>query len=123
VSHANAALTPRHRLRLARLVVEQDRSVVYAARLFNVSWPTAKRWIAVFSVAKKLSAMAMSPPIRQSHRVGDASLARNAGIWAAAYWVPWSWKTLGLAPGGGYGRNAQEARGFRAGAVGVVVAA
>jgi len=44
VSHANAALTPRHRLRLARLIVEQDRSIVYAARLFNVSWPTAKRW-------------------------------------------------------------------------------
>ncbi|WP_104135129.1 IS481 family transposase [Cryobacterium sp. Y62] len=44
MSHANAALTPRHRLRLARLVVEQDRSIVYAARLFNVSWPTAKRW-------------------------------------------------------------------------------
>jgi len=44
VSHANAALTPRHRLRLARLVVEHDHSIVYAARLFNVSWPTAKRW-------------------------------------------------------------------------------
>ena len=44
MSHANAALTPRHRLRLARLVVEENRSVVYAARLFNLSWPTAKRW-------------------------------------------------------------------------------
>jgi len=44
VSHANAALTPRHRPRLARLVVEQDRSMVYARRLFNVSWLTAKRW-------------------------------------------------------------------------------
>ncbi|TFB77971.1 hypothetical protein E3O21_06790 [Cryobacterium flavum] len=44
VSHANAALTPRHRLRLARLIVEQDYSIVSAARMFNVSWPTAKRW-------------------------------------------------------------------------------
>jgi len=44
VSHANVALTRRHLLRLARLVVEQGRSIVYAARLFNVSWPTAERW-------------------------------------------------------------------------------
>jgi len=44
VSHANAALTPRHRLRLARLIVDDHQSVVFAARLYNVSWPTAKRW-------------------------------------------------------------------------------
>jgi transposase InsO family protein len=44
VSHANAALTPRARLRLARLIVEQGWSVSEAAKLFMVSWPTAKRW-------------------------------------------------------------------------------
>ncbi len=44
VSHANAALTPRHRLRLGRAVVEDGWSVSYAAAVFNVSWPTAKRW-------------------------------------------------------------------------------
>jgi transposase InsO family protein len=44
VSHANAALTPRHRLRLARAVVEDGWSIAYAAAVFNVSWPTAKRW-------------------------------------------------------------------------------
>jgi hypothetical protein len=46
VSHANAALTPRHRhrLRIARLVVDDGWPVVQAARQFNVSWPTAKRW-------------------------------------------------------------------------------
>jgi transposase InsO family protein len=44
VSHANAALTPRHRLRLARLVVDQGWPVARAAERFNVSWPTAKRW-------------------------------------------------------------------------------
>src|SRR3712207_5563956 len=44
VSHANAALTPRHRLKLARAVVEDGWSVSYAAAVFNVSWPTAKRW-------------------------------------------------------------------------------
>ncbi|HSP51979.1 MAG TPA: IS481 family transposase [Cryobacterium sp.] len=44
MSHANAALTPRHRLRLARLIVEEHKSIVFAARFYNVSWPTAKRW-------------------------------------------------------------------------------
>ncbi len=44
MSHANAALTPRHRLRLGRAVVEDGWSISYAAAVFNVSWPTAKRW-------------------------------------------------------------------------------
>jgi transposase InsO family protein len=44
VSHANAALTPRARLRLARLVVDQGWPVARAAERYDVSWPTAKRW-------------------------------------------------------------------------------
>jgi len=44
VSHANAALTPRHRLRLARLIVEEGWSTSRAAEFFNVSWRTADRW-------------------------------------------------------------------------------
>jgi transposase InsO family protein len=44
VAHANAALTPRHRLKLARAVVEDGWTIGYAAAVFNVSWPTAKRW-------------------------------------------------------------------------------
>jgi transposase InsO family protein len=44
VAHANAALTPRHRLKLARAVVEDGWTISYAAAVFNVSWPTAKRW-------------------------------------------------------------------------------
>jgi transposase InsO family protein len=44
VSHANAALTPRARLRLARLIVEQDWPVARAAERYDVSWPTANRW-------------------------------------------------------------------------------
>jgi hypothetical protein len=44
VSHANAALTPRHRLRLARLIVEEGWPVAQAAAFFHVAWPTAKRW-------------------------------------------------------------------------------
>jgi transposase InsO family protein len=44
VSHANAALTPRHRLRLARLIVEDGWPPSRAAEFFNVSWRTAAKW-------------------------------------------------------------------------------
>uniref|UniRef100_A0A5Q5BG16 Integrase, catalytic region n=2 Tax=unclassified Mycobacterium TaxID=2642494 RepID=A0A5Q5BG16_MYCSS len=44
VSHANAALTPRARLRLARLVVETGWTYAAAAKMFMVSPRTAKKW-------------------------------------------------------------------------------
>lgn len=44
VSHANAALTPRTRLKLAWLIVDHDWPVARAAERYDVSWPTAKRW-------------------------------------------------------------------------------
>ena len=44
VSHANAALTPRARLKLARLIIDQGWPVARAAERYDVSWPTAKRW-------------------------------------------------------------------------------
>ncbi|NUL49531.1 IS481 family transposase, partial [Cellulosimicrobium funkei] len=44
MSHANAALTPRARLKIARLIVEDGWSVSTAAKQYMVSWPTAQRW-------------------------------------------------------------------------------
>ena len=44
MSHANAALTPNHRLRIGRLVIDDGAPVSQAAKLFQASWPTAKRW-------------------------------------------------------------------------------
>ena len=44
MAHANAALTPRARLKLARLIVEHGWPISQAAVRFQVSWPTAKRW-------------------------------------------------------------------------------
>jgi len=44
VSHSNAALTPRQRARIARLVVEDGWSISAAAEFFRVSWPTAAKW-------------------------------------------------------------------------------
>ena len=49
MSHANAALTPRQRLRVARLVVDHGWPVSRAAEQFNCSWPTAKRWAARYA--------------------------------------------------------------------------
>jgi transposase InsO family protein len=44
MAHANAALTPKHRLRLARLIVDEGWPPSRAAEFFNVSWRTADKW-------------------------------------------------------------------------------
>ena len=44
MSHANAALTPRQRLRLARQIVDDGWPVSAAADYFRVSYPTAAKW-------------------------------------------------------------------------------
>ena len=44
VSHANAALTPRARLRLAELIVESGWTYAAAAKMFMVAPRTAKKW-------------------------------------------------------------------------------
>ena len=44
MSHANAALTPRQRLRLAQKIVDEEWTVAAAADYFRVSWPTAAKW-------------------------------------------------------------------------------
>jgi transposase InsO family protein len=46
VSHANAALTPKARLRLARLIVEDGWTPSTAAKMFMVSTVTARKWAA-----------------------------------------------------------------------------
>jgi transposase InsO family protein len=43
-THANAALTPRARLRLARLIIDEGWSIPRAAERYDVSWRTAKKW-------------------------------------------------------------------------------
>ena len=48
MSHANAALTPKARLRLATLIVEEGWPPAVAAKMFMVSAPTARKWAARF---------------------------------------------------------------------------
>jgi transposase-like protein len=53
VSHANAALSPRARLRLARLVVESGWTYAAAAKIFMVAPRTAKKWADRFRVERR----------------------------------------------------------------------
>lgn len=66
VVHANAALTPAHRLRVARLVVEDGWPVARAAERFNVSWPTAKRWAHRYEVFGEAGMQDLSSRPRRS---------------------------------------------------------
>lgn len=44
MAHANAALTPRHRLLVARMVVDDGWPIAEVAARFQISWPTVKGW-------------------------------------------------------------------------------
>ena len=65
MSHANAALTPKARLKLARLVVDDGWPIARAAERFQVSWPTAKRWVERYrqaGEARRLSLLRRASP-------------------------------------------------------------
>jgi transposase InsO family protein len=68
-THANAALTPRARLRLARLIVEHGWPVARAAERYDVSWKTANKWAARY-VSEGPAGMGdrSSRPHRQANR-------------------------------------------------------
>jgi transposase InsO family protein len=77
VVHANAVLTPRGRLMLARRVVEDGWPVVRAAEHFHVSWPTANRWASRY-VAMGAAGMAdrSSRPLHSPHRTAAPIVRR-----------------------------------------------
>ena len=98
VSHANAALTPRARLRLARLIVDEGWPVARAAERYDVSWPTAKRWAERYramgpaGMADRSSRPASSPRrtpppvvrrivhLRWKRRLGPVGIAAEVGL-------------------------------------------
>ncbi len=98
MSHANAALTPRARLKLARLVVDQQWPVARAAERYDVSWPTAKRWADRYrelgpdGMADRSSRPHRSPHrtpgplvrkivhLRWKHRLGPVQIAARTGL-------------------------------------------
>ena len=87
--HANAALTPRQRLRLALLVVEEGWPVVRAAELFGVSWPTAARWAGRYR-AEGRAGMAdrSSRPRTSPAKTGQAVTRRIVSLRLRKRWGP-----------------------------------
>jgi transposase InsO family protein len=72
VSHANAALTPRARLRLAQLIVDQGWPVARAAERYDVSWPTANRWAQRY---RQAGPAGMADRSSRPHRVANRTPA------------------------------------------------
>jgi transposase InsO family protein len=89
VLHANAALTPRQRLRLARLVVEEGWPIVRAAEFFGVSWPTAARWAGRYR-AEGRAGMAdrSSRPWTSPGKTGQAVTRRIVSLRLRKRWGP-----------------------------------
>jgi transposase-like protein len=101
VSHANAALTPRTRLRLARLVVNDGFTYAEAAKMFMVSPRTAKKWSDRYrdegqaGMADRSSRPRTSPTktppdvvrkivrLRWRHRLGPVQIGGRLGIQAS----------------------------------------
>lgn len=96
MSHANAALTPRHRLKVAGLVVDDGWPISEVAARFQVAWPTVKRWahryLAGESMHDRSSRPKSSPnktnkavtkrcvSLRMRLREGPAQLAVRLGV-------------------------------------------
>ena len=96
MSHPNAVLTPRHRLKVARLVVDEGWPISEVAARFQVSWPTVKRWVDRYlageSMQDRTSRPRRSPnktpkavtkwcvSLRQRLREGPVQLAARLGI-------------------------------------------
>lgn len=98
MTHANAALTPRGRLKLARLIVDGRCPVSQAAARFQVSWRTAKRWAARYEAegeagmadrSSRPHRMPLKTPtpvvrkivhLRWKQRLGPLEIAARVGI-------------------------------------------
>jgi transposase InsO family protein len=61
MSHANAALTVRHRLKAARLVVDQGVPIAEVAARFQCSWPTVKRWASRYAAGEPMTDRSSRP--------------------------------------------------------------
>ena len=100
-THANAALTPRARWRLARLIVDHGWKPARAAERYDVSWKTAAKWADRYraegqaGMADRSSAPHSQPhrtprPIvrkivhlRWKHRLGPVQIADKLGMQAS----------------------------------------
>jgi transposase InsO family protein len=77
MSHANAALTPKTRLRLAKLIVEDGWSPSVAARMFMVSAVTARKWAGRYRAEGAAGMVDRSSRPRHSPRKTPEQLKRK----------------------------------------------
>lgn len=96
MSHANAALTPRARRRVAELVIDHGVPIAEVAARFQVSWPTVKRWAVRYAAGEAMQDRSSRPhrmpgktspevtrriiSLRRRHRFGPAQLAPMVGV-------------------------------------------
>ncbi len=99
MSHANAALTPRARLRVARLVIDQGVPIAEVAARFQCSWPTVKRWADRYAAGQPMTDRSSRPhsmpaktcpamtrrivALRLRKRLGPVQLAALTGVAAS----------------------------------------
>lgn len=77
MSHANAVLTPRTRLRLARVIIEDGYPVAVAAKMFMVSPVTARKWAARYRAGGEAGMQDRSSrPHRIPHKTPEATKKR-----------------------------------------------
>jgi transposase InsO family protein len=89
-------LTPRARLKVGRLVVDQKVPIAEVAARFQVSWPTVKRWAVRYAAGELMSDRSSRPrsmpaktqasvtkrivSLRLRHRLGPVQLAPLVGV-------------------------------------------
>jgi transposase InsO family protein len=89
VLHANAVLTPRQRLRLARLVIEEQWPKSRAAEFFGVSWKTADRWAERYRVAGRAGMVDRSSrPHSSPAKTDHATTKRIVSLRLRKRWGP-----------------------------------
>lgn len=79
MSRAHAALTPRARLRVAQLVVDQGYPISEVAARFQCSWPTVKRWAGRYARGESMSDRS-SRPRHCPHKTPDRVAARVVSL-------------------------------------------
>ncbi|WP_229738011.1 helix-turn-helix domain-containing protein, partial [Isoptericola cucumis] len=79
MSHANAALTPRARLTVARLVIDQHVPIAEVAARFQCSWPTVKRWADRYAAGEPMADRS-SRPRRMPAKTSPATTRRIVSL-------------------------------------------
>jgi transposase InsO family protein len=80
-THANAALTPRARLRLGQLVIDHGWPIARAAERYDVSWKTAHKWAERYRLEGESGMVdRSSAPRRQPHRTPPRVVRRIVSL-------------------------------------------